>query len=246
MVERLLLTERTLLVSEIFGPTIQGEGPSIGKPVKFLRLGACNLACTFCDTSYTWDFTSLNGKSYSKESLETLTLAEILTRLTDIFASRLVISGGEPMLQQESLYFLLRAIRSYEGWPVEIETNGTIPPSLLFSDLVTQFNVSPKLANSGNVERHRTPIIIPVLRQFSQTGKAIFKFVVSEVDQLEEVQSLVDKAEIDPQSVYVMPMGTRAEEILCRSQVLVNETVLRGWNFTTRLHVLLWGDERGR
>ena len=45
-----------LVVSEVFGPTVQGEGPSAGRLCGFVRLGRCNLACDFCDTGYTWDW----------------------------------------------------------------------------------------------------------------------------------------------------------------------------------------------
>src|SRR5438046_5626962 len=55
---------RTLVVSEIFGPTFQGEGPSLGRRCVFLRLGACNLHCRWCDTPYTWDWTGRNGIEY--------------------------------------------------------------------------------------------------------------------------------------------------------------------------------------
>ena len=46
-----------LVVSEVFGPTFQGEGPSSGQRAMFVRLGRCNLDCAFCDTAYTWDWT---------------------------------------------------------------------------------------------------------------------------------------------------------------------------------------------
>lgn len=42
-----------LLVAERFGPTLQGEGPSVGQPSLFIRLSRCNLSCAFCDTPYT-------------------------------------------------------------------------------------------------------------------------------------------------------------------------------------------------
>jgi 7-carboxy-7-deazaguanine synthase len=48
-------TKPPLVVSEVFGPTIQGEGPHAGQRAAFVRLGGCNLTCTWCDTAYTWD-----------------------------------------------------------------------------------------------------------------------------------------------------------------------------------------------
>ena len=58
--ERFMIqSDSGLIVSEIFGPTIQGEGPFSGRRAFFLRLGICNLRCTFCDSKFTWDWENL-------------------------------------------------------------------------------------------------------------------------------------------------------------------------------------------
>ena len=76
------------------------------------------------------------------------------------------------------------------------------------------------------------------------TGKAIFKFVVAEPAELDEVASIVDRFSLEP--VWIMPEGTDAETVTARMRVLADPVSARGWNLTTRLHVLVWGDERGR
>src|SRR5260221_13357763 len=98
----------TLLVSEVFGPIIQGEGVSIGRPCEFLRLGGCNLSCVWCDTPYTWDWTGKNGVKYDpKVELHKLSFVDVAAYLIkcrpggNIFT--IVASGGEPMLQQHTL-----------------------------------------------------------------------------------------------------------------------------------------------
>jgi 7-carboxy-7-deazaguanine synthase len=105
----------TYLVREIFGPTIQGEGAHAGRPCVFLRFGACNLSCTWCDTDFL------------PERSTRMTSAEIVARLVelDCHASRLVIvTGGEPALQwDEELAAALHA----SGFAVHMESNGTRP-----------------------------------------------------------------------------------------------------------------------
>jgi len=143
-----------LAVSEIFGPTIQGEGKTAGKPVVFLRLAGCNLACVWCDTPYTWNWIGTKFqhalKFNPKEQVKTLQMSDVLHQILEIGSQvkALVISGGEPLLQQQQLIPLLEALKA-QGWWIEVETNGTIVPQSSFLALVDQVNCSPKLSNSG-------------------------------------------------------------------------------------------------
>ena len=226
----------TLVVSEVFGPTWQGEGPSLGRRAGFVRLGRCNLACTFCDTPYTWRWTDHDPAV----ELRTANVDDVLAELLVMDVPLVVVTGGEPLLQQSHLPPLLQPLRD-RGIEVEVETAGTLAPSPEVVELVTRFNVSPKLANSGNeIHRRLKP---DVLRAFETTGRAVFKFVaVDEVD-LDEIQRIVDGHGLT--DVWVMPEGTDAETIILGGRVLADRVQERGWNLTTRLHVLLWGDRRG-
>ena len=123
-----------------------------------------------------------------------------------------------------------------------METNGIHVPEPELVEHVDRFNVSPKLANAG-IERSRR-YKPDVLRTFQATGKAVFKFVVCEPPDLEEIDAVV--AECGLTDVWVMPEGTDAQTLVARAQRLADEVVARGWQLTPRLHILLWGDERGR
>lgn len=226
-----------LVVAEVFGPTFQGEGPSIGRRAGFVRLGRCNLACTWCDTPYTWDWRRYDPAS----ELRAEPVDAVVDRLDEMAPEIVVVTGGEPLVQQRRLVPLLAACGD-RGWPVEVETNGTLVPDPAVVPLVARWNVSPKLANSG-MERSRRvrPDALAALRA---TGRAAFKFVATSPDDLDEIRELVDTHDLRP--VWVMPEGTDVDTVLDRARRLAEPVLARGWNLTPRLHVLLWGDERGR
>jgi 7-carboxy-7-deazaguanine synthase len=226
-----------LVVAEVFGPTFQGEGPSIGRRAGFVRLGRCNLDCSWCDTPYTWDWDRYDPA----EELHATPVAAVLAQLAGMAPDIVVVTGGEPLLQQGRLAPLLEGCAA-QGWPVEIETNGTIVPDARIVGLVGQWNVSPKLANSGVLYDKR--VRPNALAALVATGNAAFKFVVTEPADLDEVAELVDAHGLEP--VWIMPEGTDPTALLERGRQLADAVLARGWNLTPRLHVLLWGDERGR
>lgn len=226
-----------LIVSEVFGPTFQGEGPSAGRRAGFVRLGRCNLDCAWCDTPYTWDWARYDPA----RELRRMPVADIIGQLELMAPEIVVVTGGEPLLQQRRLATLVAGCVE-RGWPVEVETNGTRAPEDALARTVARWNVSPKLANSGVAEADRIkPEALAALRA---TGRAAFKFVVAGEADLDEVAALVDAHDLRP--TWVMPEGTDAATVLARARTLADPVISRGWNLTPRLHVLLWGDERGR
>lgn len=225
-----------LHVSEVFR-SLQGEGPTAGLPATFLRLAACNLRCSYCDTPYTWDFERFDK---SKE-VATYGIEQLLGRLLEQAPDRLVVTGGEPLLQQQTLAPLL--LQLPVGMAVEVETNGTILPTAALWERVTQWNVSPKLALAGLPREER--IIHSVLRQFADCSHAYLKLVVAEPSDMKEGDQLILETGWPAQRVIWMPEGTSAQRLSLRSRWLAEEALARNQRFSTRLHVLLWGDKRG-
>lgn len=222
-------------VSEVFGPTLQGEGPSAGQPAAFLRLGGCNLACSWCDTPYTWDASRFDLRvEITRRDQEGL-----IAELVGMGVDRLVVTGGEPLLQQRSLVHLLSEI-GYAFPHVEIETNGTVAPDQDLVPLVERFHVSPKLAHSGNDD----PIKHHALREFQRTGKSLFKFVVQEPGDVLEVEGVVNAHRLT--DVWLMPEGTDPGVISKRLGWVCDAAIERGWSVSSRLHILAWDNERGR
>lgn len=247
-----------LLVSEIF-ESHQGEGPSAGQVAGFLRLGACNLHCRWCDTPYTWVYTERqqqehrDSKIYNpKLELRRMSFISIIQQLNELDSSitqwhpLVVISGGEPMLQAERVAGLIRLINSSLIFHrFEIETAGTISPGPLMRFDNVSFNVSLKLASSGNelAKRYNPDVIQQFVNSVSN-----FKFVITSdnfVDDIAEVQSIVRCFHILPDKVWLMPEGTTALDQISGVQRLMPRALKLGYNVTTRLHILGYGDKRG-
>lgn len=231
-----------LLVSEIYGPTVQGEGPSVGRHSSFVRLGLCNLDCAWCDSAFTWDWTGKNGPPQDKSALIHMSASEVVTRVRQIGARLVVFTGGEPMIQQRQISKVMDGL---DGFTFEIETNGTIEPSEtmgFLSRMRLGFNVSPKLPSSGVDSEHADR----AMKIFGPRVGASFKFVISDDVDLAALDDLVGSHEVRPSRIWVMPEGRTHDEVMARSGWLVKAALVRGYNFSTRLHVLLWGDERGR
>lgn len=232
---------------EIFH-TLQGEGHSLGAPAVFLRLSQCNLHCHWCDTPYTWNWENTpwehqDGVKFRKEE-QTLDLSpeEIAPLISEYDCDRLVVTGGEPLLQQKEIAELLDLLPSIRS--VEIETNGTqIPQDHLFCPTVF-FNVSPKLSNSGMKEELR--LKPDALSYFRDNHNASFKFVVCDQKDLSEVLDIQSNLPLAPYRIILMPEGRDPETLSSRSRWLAEICRDHGFHFSPRLHVLLWGDERGR
>jgi 7-carboxy-7-deazaguanine synthase len=232
----------TLVISEVFGPTIQGEGPSTGRRAGFVRLGRCDLACSWCDTPYTWDWKGQNGVAYDPaKELSRRDVVDIAIAVQVMDVPLLVITGGEPLLQQEGLIALLERLHP-RPW-IEVETNGRHAPDPRLVAWVDTFNVSPKLPNSG---QDITKTIRPLaLASMVISGKAIFKFVCCSADDVLRVAKLIARLGIPASATWIMPEGKDPEGVTAHLPQVAEAAIGQGFNITGRLHVAIWGDHRG-
>ena len=239
---------------EIFH-TIQGEGVSVGCPAVFVRASRCNLHCVWCDTDHTWNFEGTPwphekdavpgyAKHRKKDVTFEITPQDATRRILSFKCPRVVITGGEPLLQQEELLEMIRHIRAeMPDCVFEVETNGTRIPSPAFAEAVDQFNVSPKLSNSGMPETLR--LLPKALRHFADSPKSWFKFVVSSAADLTEIRDLQLSHAIPRQRILLMPEGRTSAELDKTAPWLAETCRDEGYRFCDRLHVRLWGDRRG-
>jgi organic radical activating enzyme len=109
---------------------------------------------------------------------------------------------------------------------------------------IGQWNVSPKLCTSGNqLLETQSPL---ALQTFAELPDAYFKFVIAVESGVDEVFTLRDQYDLAPQRILLMPEGRTLDALARKSAWLPELCVQHGLRFTTRLHIILWGDERGR
>lgn len=225
-------------VNEIFGRTIQGEGPHAGQLVAFLRVAGCNLSCVWCDTPYSWDWERYDR---SEES-HPMTIEEVATQINAMQVNRIVVTGGEPMLQQRHFKRLQELTNCF----IDVETNGTRLPTDEAEAVVDLFCVSPKLAHAGDPEDRRIkPAVLRKFSELSKEGKAFFKFVVEQESDFEEIDKFIEAGEIPREAIWIMPEGYTPERHMENLHKLADSVISRGYNLTSRLHILIWGTKRG-
>lgn len=239
--------------------SVQGEGRSQGVPSVFVRASLCNLHCVWCDTDYTWNWTGTpfaherDGEAgYAKfdksAEIVEMTTSAIADAVRAFYCRNVILTGGEPLLQQAGFVEVMLALRGDEDsagerYHFEVETNGTLLPSDAFDACVDQYNVSPKLANAAMDESLR--LKADALRFFSSSQKAWFKFVVDSEADVSEVLAIVDTNKVDPARVHLMPQGRTANALIARRTWVQRQCSEHGFAFSDRLHVHEFGDRRG-
>ena len=237
--------EEGLPVNELFY-SLQGEGKLAGMPSVFVRTSGCNLRCWFCDSYHTsWEPTHA-----------WLDIDTIIDRVTDYDeAEHVVVTGGEPLLHDETVELLDQL--SAAGCHTTVETNGTI-----YRDTAIDLaSISPKLANStptaakdpqGDGEwadRHENRRIgIDALCQLVETYDFQLKFVVTGRDDMPEINQLVERLRdaaattIRDSDVLLMPEGATRERLAETRELTAEVAMEHGYQYTPRLHVDLWND----
>lgn len=227
-----------LPVAEVFGPVWQGEGPFTGQCCHFLRLGMCNLHCSWCDTPYTWDADryDLDAEFTDRGGLW------IAGQLQDVRLC--ILSGGEPLMHQGNaeLHDGVSVVGS-----LHVETNGTITPNRWATDCVDHFTVSPKVAHQGDPRKRRLKDA-PLGRftELAQDGRAIFKVVVRTEFEVCEAIDFFETYRVPAHARWVMPEGITQEAVLDGARAIADIAAKHELNLSLRMHTLMYGTERGR
>jgi len=224
-----------MYVSETFS-SLQGEGTLAGVPSFFVRTSGCNLRCRWCDTPYT---------SWLPEG-ERRPADELVKEAVASGLRHVVVTGGEPLLQRE-IGRLTEGLAT-AGLHITVETAGTVDPPF-YCDLLS---LSPKTANSdppgSTGERHRRlrGNLAPMRRLIARFPEHQLKFVVEDADDLPGILAVLEAlGAAEPSRVLLMAQGRSAEEVASRAGQVAALCLDRGFRYTPRLHLDLFGGGRG-
>lgn len=174
-----------------------------------------------------------------------LTAGEVFDRIPA--AGIVVITGGEPLLNQRNPAFvaLLESLKEH-GREIHVETNGTVVPNADVCRLVDVFNVSPKLPHADAQTKRAQPVLAPGWSALHDTIDAHLKVVVITEDDVAQTVRIARDGGWPEPKVWIMPEGTEKAVLDARWPDVCDWATAYGVNATHRLHVLSWGDERGR
>ncbi len=214
-------------LSELF-PSIQGEGPAMGRPAIFVRFSNCNLNCVGCDTPIRNKVEETDPKSV---------VSRIQNYLKVHPTSRVVITGGEPLLQPHAITEILNGI---PGIPVDLETNGTIQDQI---NLYSRFNiivVSPK-KNIFQTIKESTKFV-STWNDISGAGRrnVFFKFVVGNLPWAwseSEVRDVLRLTGTDTTRVWLMPAGENTSKLDVSARNCWKIALRLNCNYSDRLHI---------
>lgn len=222
-------------IAEIFH-SIQGEGRFSGTPSVFVRTTGCNLRCWFCDTEYT---------SWRPEGFHE-TWQSVLERVKRFDCEHVVVTGGEPMLQPDVVP-LTHALAEL-GKFVTVETAGTVYRPVQ-ADLMS---ISPKLANSTpqsgrwSARHERLRDNPDVVRRLIDEYSYQLKFVIDRREDVDDVQNYLTRFEnVTADRVWLMPQCVAAKQLADKTEWLKPDADKRGYRFSGRLHIELYGNARG-
>lgn len=240
-------------ISELFY-SIQGEGKRSGSPSFFIRTNYCNLRCKFtsgnlCDTSYTSWYPD------DTKNLGDVDINNIIDEYKKVFCKDVVISGGEPTMYADDLEILCRELKKLNKEIfITIETNGTYFGN--FVNHVNLMSISPKLKSSvpyaTEFEKmhEKNRINMEPFKSYNDLKKkklidVQWKFVFTSQKDIDEIKDLQSNIGFENNDIYLMPEGITNED-LNRNRLNTIEACKRNnFNYTDRIHIIVWGNKRG-
>jgi len=206
--------------------SIDGEGPSSGELATFIRFQGCNLRCSWCDTTYSWD----------KESTsEMLTAEEIYNYIKENGATNVTLTGGEPLIQ-DNIDKLLYILNSDDSLIIHIETNGTVD--------IEPFKKRHKRTNISYIVDFKLPSSNMTNKMNLNNLKVVenndvYKFVVGSNKDLQMAYELISQYALTSKClVYLSPVSGNIdmEEIV----EFMKDTKLNKVRLQAQLHKIIW------
>ena len=247
----------SISVSEIFGPTIQGEGSLIGTQTVFVRTGGCDYRCSWCDTGYA--VLPEHQDDWQKLSPDKV-MAEIET-LAKYQPMWVTLSGGNPAMQ--NLEVLIKSGQA-KGYQFSMETQGSIAQP--WFSLLDQLTLSPKPPSSGMSFKQKG--LDRCLEACKNLVDISLKFVVSDNNDLIWAKNIADKYPEIPCFVQACNTQAKLETNLANNDIsqfvnsqhideinhqkqmleLIESVQSLNWKnvrILPQLHTWLWGNKTG-
>ncbi len=216
------MSNQILKINEIFH-SIQGESGYAGLPCIFIRLTGCNLRCSYCDTEYSY----YEGRNYS--------IKEIIQHISQWETKLVEITGGEPLIQMESIKLSKELLKN--GYQVLIETNGSQNIDTLPKEVIKIMDIkTPGSGESDSFDFNN-------LKYLSQNDE--IKFVITNRDDFDWSSSMIKQYRLDE----------KCQVLFSCSDQLLKYSILCEWilesrlnvKFQLQLHKIVWpNDERGK
>jgi 7-carboxy-7-deazaguanine synthase len=210
--------------------SIDGEGPSAGELATFIRFQGCNLRCSWCDTTYSWEKNNIS---------EVLSTDQIYNYIKENGATNVTLTGGEPLIQ-ENINELLNKLNCDNNLKVHIETNGAIDISLFKNKYCNiSYIVDFKLPSSKMTDKMN-------LNNLKVVGKNdVYKFVVGSYEDLKRAYEIIKEYNLTSKClVYFSPVSGNIDmqEIVA----FMKENKLNNARLQVQLHKIIWNkDTRG-
>ena len=242
-------------VAEIFGPTLQGEGPDAGKRVIFVRVMGCNFNCEWCDSKFTWKMNE-NTKRYTESDL----YSEILYMCKENNCNNVVLTGGNPCLYNFSN--IIKDLHN-QNINVAIETQGEPIPTwlndvdtLVFSPKPpsskqkdTYDNITKYIIDGGYSINQIIAIKIPVFNEedieFARTFSKFVNHMLSTRDDLQgklRMYLSIGNSDVEEKGAIRDRILTRYEEVL--NEVNKNPQDFENVFILPQIHTLIWGNKQ--
>jgi len=206
-------------INEIFY-SIQGEGSLTGLPTIFIRTAGCNLRCTYCDSTYAYDEKTI------------MTIDEILDNIEQYSCNEVCITGGEPLLQSETMV-LIKNLQT-RRYHISIETNGSQDISQIKDRTNVLISMDIKCPSSG-MQEHMRFSNIDALNSSDQ-----LKFIISDQKDYNYAKMIINQYHI-PCPIFFQPVWDTDPAILAQWIISDNLPVHLG----LQIHKILWGDKKG-
>jgi len=212
---------------------IQGEGNLVGKKMLLFRVSGCNVFCKDCDSPHTWKQSKDNAFTFD-DFVEYINIMKVQKEYDYV-----MITGGAPSLYKA---FINRTVQNCAHINFQIEDAGDSDWSSFSNYDNVWFSFSPKIASLASSTK------IDNWEAFVNTPKNwICKVVVSEEtwdNDLIAIEDFMEKYKIPSNKIYLMPKGIHTEEIVEQSKFLIEKVWENNFNFSTRLHILIYDNKK--